>query len=64
MTRLNTITFAKPTNTAYIKIIYENNKTIVVNSSTIHPAILQEIYICGCADFMFEDGTFATLIAI
>lgn len=44
-----------------IIIKYDNNKTIIVNANTIHPAILQEIKTYGHADYMFDDGTFATL---
>ncbi len=44
-----------------IIIKYDNNKTIIVKANTIHPAILQEIETYGCADYMFDDGTFATL---
>ena len=44
-----------------IFIKYDNNKTIYVHANTIHPAILQEIKTYGCADYMFDDGTFATL---
>ena len=46
-----------------VKIIYENATTVIINSSEIHPVLLEEIRINGYVEYMFENGTFATLVA-
>lgn len=51
-----------PKNNIFVKIIYDTGKTMVVQSATIHPYLLQEIRLNGFADFMFSDGTFCTLV--
>ncbi len=46
-----------------VLIIYDDATEVILNASDIHPVVLDEIREHGYAEYMFENGTFATLVA-